>query len=378
MKDMNEQTQQKRRWPKIAAIVALYGLVSACTTWQSIVREVANNPEPNRGVRVNHALHAQEGLDCSDCHEVSEGARVSFVNHETCAMCHDIPEVDYADTSRFIEDVSCKMCHVRDDFSIEPRLQLVSDEVKFDHQVHLNAEVSCADCHENPDKPRHFSDNLMNECMTCHAKADHVFASVAQTAIEADAFTSNECSVCHRELTQDTIPMFRSGRRIAHDDEQAWLRIHGHEAWADQTYCATCHVEQEDCTTCHNVMKPQNHTVAWKDRLHGFHAQMDSQSCSVCHEETSCMDCHMHTEPRSHRGGFAAPRNNHCVQCHVPVEDGCAVCHENIDHATAPRTPHDAEGGNPGNCAQCHPGGIPGRPPHHVNVTISCLACHQH
>jgi hypothetical protein len=368
--------QKQRRLRTFITVAGLYTLLTACATWQSLVREIKGEPVPNRGILVNHELHAAEGLDCSDCHEMSAGQRMSFVDHDTCSVCHEFPEVDLADASRFVDEVSCKKCHTRDDFSAAPQQQFIADEIKFDHQVHATAEVSCATCHEEPDRPRHYSDGLMAECMDCHQQPSYTFASLAETTIEAAGFSANECSVCHRELTKDTIPKFRHGQRIAHDSAQAWTRLHGQESYLDATYCATCHVEEEDCMTCHRVMKPDNHTLAWNQRLHGAHAQWNSQSCAACHEEDSCAECHQHTEPRSHRAGFGTPSNNHCVQCHFPVESSCAVCHESVEHRTAPRTPHDADGGEPGNCALCHPGGVAGAAPHRFNASVSCLACH--
>lgn len=369
--------QKRRRFKTIATVVALYSLLTACATWQSIVRHVKDDPEPNRGVLVNHELHAAEGLECSDCHESSAAERMSFADHDTCSICHDIPENSVTAPLAFAEDVSCKKCHTRDDFSVAPRSQFITEEIRFDHQNHESAEVSCAECHAEPDIPMHTDTSLMAECMACHEQTNYTFIGLAKTDVEAAEFQSNECMVCHRELTTDTVPQFRHGQRIAHDSPEAWKRLHGQESYVDAAYCMQCHVEEEDCMTCHRIMKPDNHTLAWNRRLHGAHAAWDSQSCSVCHEEDSCMKCHEHTSPVSHRGNFGAPQNNHCVQCHFPPESSCTICHESIEHSSTPRSPHDVNGGFAGNCALCHPGGIPGAAPHRSNPTVSCRTCHQ-
>ena len=369
--------QNRRRFKIIATVVAVYAILTACATWQSIVRNAKGDRAPNRGMLINHDRHAAEGMDCTDCHETSAGERMSFVDHDTCLICHEIPEDSLTNSMAFTEDVSCKMCHTRNDFSVTPQYQLITEEIQFDHQTHENAEVSCAQCHDKPDRPMYTNASLMADCMDCHQQKSHTFASLANTTTEAADFQSNDCAVCHSELTKDTIPQFRRGQRIAHDSKQAWIRLHGQESYVDAEYCAQCHVEQEDCTTCHRLMKPGSHTLAWNRKVHGAHASWDSQSCSVCHEEDSCMKCHEHTQPRSHRGSFGVPRNNHCIQCHVPAETSCTVCHESIEHRSAPRSPHDADGGFAGNCALCHPGGLAGNAPHRINVTISCRSCHQ-
>ena len=367
---------QRFKW--IATVAVLYALLTACTTWRSVLRPNTTPPAPNRGIAASHEIHAKEGMDCSDCHEVTTGERVAFVNHDTCMLCHEIPENSLTETASFIKDTSCTKCHTRNDYTVTPDRQLLTEEIKFDHQVHLSAEVNCSSCHENPDKPLPKTGQLMEQCMKCHAQTEVSFSGVAQSSETPQSFKANECSVCHKELSTETIPHHRNGRRIAHDKANIWTKTHGQEAAMDQAYCAQCHTdEQDDCMTCHRVMKPENHTLAWNRKLHGAHAQWDIQKCSVCHEEDSCVKCHKHTQPRSHRTNFLAPRNDHCVSCHVPAETGCTVCHESIEHRSAIRTPHDAGGGYTGNCAECHPGGIPGTAPHRINATLSCLACHE-
>ena len=140
--------RDSKRLKTVVTVVALYGLLAACTTWQNIARNITGPPPPNRGIWADHELHADEGLECSDCHEVEAGSRVTFASHELCSMCHDIPDDALTDRLTYASEVSCQKCHWRDDFSVRPARQLVTDEVKFDHHVHATAEVSCKTCHE--------------------------------------------------------------------------------------------------------------------------------------------------------------------------------------------------------------------------------------
>ena len=368
----------KQRYKLIATVGMVYALLTACSTWRSVFMHQGFVPEPNRGIVVNHALHAKEGLDCSDCHEVVAGARVSFVDHDSCMLCHDIPENSATEPAAFAQDTSCKMCHSREDYSVIPDRQVITEEIKFDHEVHVTAELDCTRCHEEPDRSMPKTGVVMEQCMKCHQDNAYVFTGLVASGLKAKAFKANECSVCHKEISKDSIPTHRHGRRIAHDKAGVWEKAHGAEASLDMAYCSQCHTdEQDDCMKCHRVMKPTNHTVAWNRKLHGMQAEMNSQSCSVCHEEESCVKCHKNTQPRSHRASFSAPRNNHCVSCHVPAETSCTICHESIEHRSAIRTPHDAGGGYAGNCAACHPGGIAGTAPHQINETVGCLACHE-
>lgn len=359
------KTRFSTQFKVIAAVVMLYAFVVACSTLREITRA-----KPNRGVLSNHEIHAQEGMDCTDCHEFSAGARATFPGHETCSICHDIPEDK-------ITDASCSMCHTRDDYSISPRLVVLTEEINFDHTVHLAAEVSCAVCHPNPDGAPVRAGELMPLCMDCHERGSLAFASVADSGLDEASFRANECSVCHKELDVDTVPTHRHGARLAHDSPHVWETLHGSESMVDPIFCALCHDDQDDCATCHRITKPASHTLTWNRKLHGLQATWNRQSCSVCHEEDSCMKCHNSTQPTSHRGSFDAPQSTHCVQCHFPPENNCAICHESIEHRSAPRTPHDAGGGFAGDCASCHPGGIGGAVPHFINLTTSCTFCHQ-
>lgn len=352
---------------KVAATaVMVYAVLVACST----LREFGRSAKPNRGVVVNHDFHAQEGLDCSDCHEFASNQRASFAGHDTCSICHEIPE----DT---IGDVSCALCHTRPDYSVAAKLVVLTDEIKFDHLVHASAKVSCAECHADPDRPPLRAGQLKPLCMECHSQPGLAFASTADSGLAEADFRANECSVCHRDLDVDTVPQFRRGVRLAHDSPHVWERVHGMESQVDPMFCGQCHDDQDDCATCHRITEPASHTASWNRKLHGLQASWDMRSCSVCHEEDSCVECHRNTQPVSHRGSFDSPQNSHCVQCHFPPENNCVICHEAIDHRSAPRSPHDAGGGFAGDCSECHPGGLAGAVPHFLNLTTSCRSCHR-
>ena len=339
-----------RRHIRMAVIGGLVLYLGACVAWQSTQ---SGAKKQARGLIFRHDFHVEQGLECSDCHDTSAEGDM-FPKHDLCSLCHEIPlEEPTVET--------CGHCHSEPDFAVVPREMILSDEVIFAHTPHIAAALDCTTCHPNPDEGTLATGPVMVNCMQCHEQSN---------------VSLNACEVCHTELNLDTTPKFRAGERIPHDSPAVWALVHGRESMVDPQYCATCHDSQSFCVDCHRTTEPNDHTVTWRRSTHGLRAAWDRTKCAVCHEEDSCVKCHRDTKPRSHRAGFGSPRDNHCVQCHMPIaENNCAVCHESIEHREAPTSPHNI-GLFPANCARCHPAGAPGRAPHANNFTARCADCH--
>lgn len=333
---------------------AILGFILWCVL---IAVQSVDSARDDRGIEFSHTLHVEtHELRCDDCHGFEANERI-LPNHNLCGVCHEIDE--QAEDSR-----SCRLCHTRDDYSVDPLPRSFTSEVKFEHSPHLADEIDCSICHPNPQKRRLAQTPAMPLCMDCHEE-------------HGDSLTA--CAVCHREITDTTLPTHRGSLRIAHDSPQVWERTHGREYAVDPEYCARCHVnEVESCETCHRQEAPTSHTASWRRRTHGLHASWNRNECAVCHEEDSCLKCHSNTRPASHRrAGWDSPRDRHCVSCHFPAErNNCTVCHETVEHSGTPSSPHN-RGVFPSNCTQCHPGGNPFRAPHPVNNTVRCGVCHQ-
>lgn len=325
------------------------------------VRQAAQD----RGYKFDHALHIAGGMeDCTVCHDTSSesGAALSMPGHDLCSVCHEIPASNTTPPEDPVERAKCSFCHTREDYTVTPWKSLLTEELKWQHAPHVQAEIACTTCHTNLDQRALPATPAKPFCMDCHQ----------QTRPELNA-----CSVCHSQLSMDAIPQFRSGERIAHDSPDIWLKVHGRESRISPTYCAMCHETQNRCEDCHSVMPPENHTTSFKHRTHGMLSAWDRNTCSACHEEQFCVKCHKETQPVSHRAGWGEHRNTHCVNCHYPEQrSGCAVCHENIEHESAMASPH-ALGLFPSNCSECHPGGLPHQAPHLLNSTVHCAVCHQ-
>jgi hypothetical protein len=320
--------------------------------------------ERDRGFKFSHELHRSAGMeDCSACHDVTaaHAAALSAPGHDLCSICHEIPESGTTPPEDPVEREKCAFCHTRPDYSVRRWQRVLSEELKWEHAPHLDAGLECAACHKTLDTNALTPGPMKPFCMDCHRQHPPQL---------------NDCTVCHREMTQNAIPQFRKGQRIAHDSPEIWRKIHGREARVDANYCALCHETQNRCDDCHSSTPPDNHTAGFKNRTHGMIAAWERNTCATCHEERTCVQCHQEKRPVSHRAGWGGARNSHCVNCHYPPErTGCVVCHERIDHAAASPSPHTF-GIYPPNCARCHPGGLPHLAPHLLNSTVHCVVCH--
>lgn len=347
----------------VLLIGALCVLLAACSSQKGAVRG-----KQDRGITFPHAVHIEQGMGCTDCHsievpEAEEGTPASDVavplipDHELCEMCHEITAEDETDKS------VCDFCHSRPDQFVDAVIPILDSEKIFRHQPHVDRELECTVCHEDPSVARLPGGDLMAFCLNCHS----------QERPELEA-----CSTCHETLDKTTRPQYRKGFRLAHDIPEIWPRVHGRESRIDPDYCAICHEPEVQCEECHRQNAPQSHTVSWRRRTHGLRAGWDRAACSVCHEEDFCLKCHQNTKPASHRGGWTQPGNGHCSSCHFPRgQNNCTVCHETIEHRSALRSWHGL-GVYPSTCALCHPGGRPLLAPHPRNSSVGCTVCHQH
>jgi hypothetical protein len=297
------------------------------------------------GPTFSHAIHIEEGLDCSDCHG-------------------DATE----DEPRMPVEAQCQLCHAELDLEKPPETHAATlmaaragrvgpwegGDVIFAHPTHLAAELACTACHEGietSERVRIDERLTMDDCMQCHAQSE----------------APNECATCHVEIRADVAPDSHA---------QNWLKTHGQAArahGAERTdRCTMCHKENE-CITCHTQELPESHTNFWRLRGHGVAAALDRQSCAVCHREDSCSSCHADVAPLSHGGSWGGSTSTHCLSCHFPIQgESCFVCHKSTpSHQMAPPKPPDHTPGM--NCIMCHGNGAPLM---HVDKGDNCNQCH--
>ena len=297
----------------------------------------------------SHRIHVtDEGLDCASCHVGAESTdEPGMPKAAQCALCHDDLDAEKPperQVGALFADKKFAAAHAG----------ALYDELVFSHQRHVAAEIECATCHagiETNEDVLDLSTWRMSACTSCHAERG----------------TPNECATCHSTIREDVPPP-------SHD--QLWLRRHGQvvcnrgDATSDD--CSMCHTEAS-CVSCHLEVPPANHTNHWRMKGHGVTAALDRQSCATCHTEESCASCHAEVQPMSHTAGWGAPRDRHCLSCHIPLQgESCFVCHQGTpSHALATPKPPDHTPAM--NCRMCH--GV-GQPLPHVDNGDNCNLCH--
>ena len=261
-------------------------------------------PPQDIPIRFFHDVHLAEEIECEDCHEdIADSVRASDRNlpgGELCTLCHMIDEDDPEQAE---PPAACETCHLQYDGSYtgdDPHespetvmykpapLILPTANLKFNHKVHIDHEIPCANCHGNMDTiavaNHENSLPVMGTCITCH------------TGEEAP----DECATCHlANASGRLVTQFEEGEMVPHGyyrndgHDEDFLESHAQVAREDEAYCANCHAP-DFCVDCHNgVAKPtQIHPANWI-LIHSISARKNSLECSSCHKQQDfCLDCH--------------------------------------------------------------------------------------
>jgi hypothetical protein len=306
--------------------------------------------------RFSHRLHLDDDrmegavgfhVSCSDCHLAGRTVP-GPTGHGPCARCH----ADEVDLARGPAMSACDGCHGGLQAAARTPRTLIQGDLRFDHQHHAadarGERIGCATCHtatatsmsaaQHPPPP-------IAACVACHDDSRRVPISKRMRM----------CETCHATRAQrfgllaprSHLP---ASERPA-DHTLAFRHDHRVEA-ADARRCASCHAMMSGspdsaCDECHQVMRPVDHTVLWREYDHGSEAIVDGARCATCHVADQCSACHQR-RPRSHTGPPGSPgmpgafalrdhgdlaRQNPraCLTCHDPVAScSGAGCHEGM------------------------------------------------
>lgn len=317
--------------------------------------EAALRPYPLEGgmrvlpSRFAHALHLDPirleravgfHVACIDCHSPRDDRDAPAApGHIECARCH-APEVGLDEAPAM---TSCDGCHDMAERTVRHPRQLITGDLHFDHRNHrrdlAGDLIACRSCHEGEVGSKRRTDHTppsVRDCVGCHDDPNRVPVQMRMRI----------CETCHagrRETLGALAPRDHlPGTERPVDHTIAFRFDHDEPARRDAARCATCHTQLsgsivDTCDECHQVMRPRDHTVTWRELDHGGFALADGERCSNCHVVDYCSDCHR-LRPRSHLGGgrfamlehgdLARVNPRSCLTCHDPAQDcSMAGCH---------------------------------------------------
>ncbi|MDP2600907.1 MAG: hypothetical protein Q8P84_09295 [Deltaproteobacteria bacterium] len=143
------------------------------------------------------------------------------------------------------------------------------------HEMHNSffegANVSCDNCHKDPDN---FADrSKMNKmgCHTCHNNPD------------PPAPASQDCARCHA----DGFPKPQSHKA-------GWIAKHQDYAKQNVAECSQCHRNNFFCINCHQRRDSIQQIMHRRNFLmyHSVEARANPRKCDECHTVAYCQRCH--------------------------------------------------------------------------------------
>jgi hypothetical protein len=278
-------------------------------------------------------------VSCSDCHEPA-GDELARPAHAVCGRCH-APEAAAPGAPTMVE---CGRCHV--DRPLQPsRLRRFAvGDLRFAHGPHRadrrGRPIGCVTCHAASAAAATTGAQAppaMSACVECHDDSARVPPDKRMRVCET-------CHATRRSSIGSIAPRSHlPAQERPEDHTRAFRRDHAADASADPQRCARCHTSmsgspRDACDDCHRVMRPQDHTVTWREFDHGAASAARADGCAVCHQGDFCVACHR-SRPRSHfpsadfaqggHGPFARFNLRSCSACHQ-FDTDCARsgCHQ--------------------------------------------------
>jgi hypothetical protein len=145
------------------ASVALVTLVTAA--------QVAPRPDrpfaPEQPIAFSHRVHViDDGIDCAYCHGAARRSRFAGIpSVERCMGCHQFALREHPDVAKL-----ARYWHYRAPVRWV-KVYTLPGFVRFSHEGHMRAQVSCARCHgavESMDVVARTTSLQMGWCVECH------------------------------------------------------------------------------------------------------------------------------------------------------------------------------------------------------------------
>lgn len=374
------------------------GTPKECAGCHSIGSRVGATPKP-----INHV---QTTFSCDTCHVSPTSFLVKSFQHfgivNGCANCHSdtanqsIGVVKINRATHITTFLPCENCHINTSTFLSARMD------------HTAITTGCASCHGGQ-SPKVVSQPVAHiptnglDCAACHNTTTFLGATFAHSGAVAGI-----CGTCHgvqpgvRAKPAVHIPTFATGN--ACDACHTPANTAGYTSFFGAIYHQNSGIGAPSpigvCSTCHNGAYPGVHATSLLP-THNTIVPLPTPQCDTCHTAANtgnyttfmgatfthsgtvvspsaaptgpnaCGTCHNGTTAKTY-GATHAVINRASTTC-----DSCHTTSLNTLTWLGAIINHNAMGGYPAPCANCHNGiKAKGKPVTHLVTAMTCDSCH--
>ena len=285
-------------------------------------------------------------ITCADCHTVRDQGEPIRPGHAVCGRCH-APE---AARGTMPAMNACDQCHRPRTRKPTRTRRVIVGDLRFAHSNHQSdvrgRPIRCVQCHQDTREVQSVTahpDIDTGVCVECHDDSDRT----------PSAKRMRVCGTCHSSepLTFGLLAPRSHLPRVERPEDHtlAFRRGHGEDARQNAARCARCHTfmsgaPRDVCDECHQIMRPRDHGLSWREFDHGPEASAQADACATCHKGTFCTSCHSRM-PRSHLPRAMFAQGGHGMDAKINLR-ACITCHD-PDGPTGCRRSgcHDGGGG---------------------------------
>ena len=169
---------KRRKWGAVPGLVALAVLATVLSAYSGA--STSQGRAPAQPIAFPHPVHVQTlGINCLYCHfSANKSPDPGLPAVGTCMGCHTIigpqrPAVDGRPARTSAEIQKLQQFAQRNLPVPWVRIHKVPDYVNFPHMRHVNAGVTCQDCHgpvQEMNQVYQYSSLNMGWCVNCHVE----------------------------------------------------------------------------------------------------------------------------------------------------------------------------------------------------------------
>lgn len=148
---------------------------------------------PDQPIKFSHKLHAGDmAIDCKYCHTSVEKTRhASIPAASICMNCHRVVRTDRP------EIIKLKQYYDENKPIPWKRVHQVPEYAYFNHSVHVNKGINCANCHgdvRRMEKIEQVHSFTMGACLNCHRHPHERMPNFKGDIVNGPT----NCATCHR------------------------------------------------------------------------------------------------------------------------------------------------------------------------------------